>query len=85
MPLPSLRHDVCYAEDLRDLLRWGTLVKQKVFLRAFIKRKGVNHHHIALDSPHPSHTSKGRTSRASGSTFCHTRLPGPDSNQRPIG
>ena len=58
MPLPSLRHNVYYVEDLRDLFRWGTLAKQKAFLGSFIKRRELITTTLPLITPSLSHVKR---------------------------
>lgn len=51
-----------YVKDLSDLLRKGSIVEQKSFLRSFIKRIVVNHPEIKIDYNIPIINKKGRTS-----------------------
>ena len=66
-----------YIDNLRTLLSKGTLIKQKAFLRSFVKRIKVEYPRLVLD--HTPKYTKGKTTHARSSAFCRVQLPIMDS------
>ena len=65
-----------YVKDLGNLLRKGSIVEQKSFLRSFIKRIVVNHPKVQIDYNIPIINKKGRTSDTEVLPIVKTGSPG---------
>jgi hypothetical protein len=59
-----------YVDDLKAPLGKGSIVKQKSFLRSFVKQIEVNLPQVVINYTMPPQSTKGRTTRQRSSTFC---------------